>query len=151
MAITIQPMVINDGDPVTSDLLKLIISNLQTVAKGETVSNIAVDASDLANKVDGDKNTVAYDTIVAVPLSVTVKKSDALGTPKEIKFGKTFLGTPHVFVQINTIGQTSPSWANSQVFPQVESVSSTNAFVRFRTNTASSKVQFTAFIVGQLA
>jgi hypothetical protein len=144
-------MSINPGDPVTSDLLSSIITNLQTVAKGETVSNIAVDAAGLANKTEGKTATVAYNTIVAVPSSVTVKSSTANGTPKEIKFGKTFVGTPHVFIQIDSIGQTSPTWANSQVFPQVESVSSTNAFIRFRTNTANSKVQFTAFVVGQLA
>jgi hypothetical protein len=152
MAITIPSMSINPGDPVTSDLLSLIITNLQTVAKGETVSNVAVDAAGLANSTDSaTKTTVAYNTVVPVVSAVTVKSSTAGGTVKEIKFGKTFVGTPHVMIQINSIGQTSPSWANSQVFPQVESVSSTNAFVRFRTNTANGKVQFTAFIVGQLA
>jgi hypothetical protein len=151
MAITIQSMSINPGDPVTSDLLSSIITNLQTVAKGETVSNIAVDAAGLANKTDGKPTTVAYNTIVAVPSSLTVKSNAANGSVKEVKFGKTFVGTPHVFIQIDSIGQTSPTWANSQVFPQVESVSSTNAFIRFRTNTANSKVQFTAFVVGQLA
>ena len=55
MAITLKPMSINAGDPVTSDLLSLIIQNLQTVAKGETVSNIAVDASGLSNAIDPTK------------------------------------------------------------------------------------------------
>lgn len=152
MAITLKPMSINAGDPVTSDLLALIIQNLQTVAKGETVSNVAVDASGLSSSTDPSKpTTVAYTTIVPVPLSVTVKSAASGGSVKEVKFGKTFVGTPHVFIQINTIGQSSPTWANSQVFPQVESVSSTNAFVRFRTNTANATVKFTAFVVGQLA
>ena len=76
MAITLKPMSINAGDPVTSDLLSLIIQNLQTVAKGETVSNIAVDASGLSNATDPTKKaTVAYNTIVPVPSSVKVSSA----------------------------------------------------------------------------
>ena len=151
MAITIQSMSINPGDPVTSDLLSSIITNLQTVAKGETVSNISVDAAGLANKTDGTAATVAYNTVVACPSSVTVKSATAGGTEKIVSFGKTFVGTPQVWVQINTIGQASPSWANSQIFPQVTAVGSTSATIRFRTNTANTKVQFTVFVAGQLA
>jgi hypothetical protein len=153
MAITIKPMAINPGDPVTSNLISDIIANLQTVAKGETVSNVSVDATDLNNQLDTkSKKSVAYDTTVVLTSSLTVKKGAAGGSIAKIPFDKTFVGTPHVFIQINTIGQSSPSWLNSQVFPQVESVSSTSATVRFRTNTAdNAKVQYTAFIVGQLA
>jgi hypothetical protein len=152
MAITIPSMSINPGDPVTSDLLSLIIQNLQTVAKGETVSNVAVDAGSLANSTDtGSKTTVAYNTVVPVPSSVTVKSTTAGGTPKTVSYGKTFVGTPAVWVQINTIGQSSPSWANSQIFPQIESVGPTSATVRFRTNTANTSVKFTLFVAGQLA
>ena len=93
MAITIKPMAINPGDPVTSDLLGLIIQNLQTVAKGETVSNIAVDASGLANKTEtGTKTTVAYNTVVVVPSAATVKSATVGGTPKTVQYGKTFTG-----------------------------------------------------------
>lgn len=144
-------MSINPGDPVTSDLLSLIITNLQTVAKGETVSNVAVDAASLASSTEGSKTTVAYNTVVPVPSSVTVKSSASGGTPKEVQYGKTFVGTPAVWVQINTIGQSSPSWANSQIFPQIESIGSTSATVRFRTNTANTNVKFTLFVAGQLA
>jgi hypothetical protein len=152
MAITIPSMSINPGDPVTSDLLSLIITNLQTVAKGETVSNVAVDAGSLANSTEtGSKTTVAYNTVVPISSAVTVKSSTSGGTSKTVSYGKTFVGTPAVWVQINTIGQASPSWANSQVFPQVESIGPTSATIRFRTNTANAKVQFTLFVTGQLA
>jgi hypothetical protein len=152
MAITLKPMTINAGDPVTSDLLSLIITNLQTVAKGETVSNIAVDASGLANATDSKATTtVAYNTIVPVYGSKLIKSGDSGGTQATVPYGKTFVGTPAVFVQINTIGQSSPSWANSQIFPQVESVGPTSASIRFRTNTANITIKFTVFVVGQLA
>jgi hypothetical protein len=152
MAITLKPMTINAGDPVTSDLLSLIITNLQTVAKGETVSNIAVDASGLANSTDPKATTtVAYSTVVPVSGTKAIKSSDAGGTQFTANYGKTFVGTPAVWVQINTIGQSSPSWNNSQIFPQVESVGPTSASIRFRTNTANATIKFTVFVAGQLA
>jgi len=150
MAITLKPMSINAGDPVTSDLLSLIIQNLQTVAKGETVSNVAVDASGLANSTDpAAKTTVAYNTVVPVPSSVKVSSSTAGGTPKTVSYGKTFVGTPAVWVQMQ--GSTSQSWANSQIFPQVVSVGATSCDLLFRTNTANATVKFTLFVTGQLA
>jgi hypothetical protein len=150
MAITLKPMSINAGDPVTSDLLGLIIQNLQTVAKGETVSNIAVDASGLSNALDPtNKTTIAYNTVVAVPSSVNIKSSTAGGTPKNVPYGKTFVGTPEVWVQINA--PTALSWANSQVFPQVVSVGATSCKLLFRTSTANGTLKFTLFVTGQLA
>ena len=150
MAITLKPMSINAGDPVTSDLLQLIIGNLQTVAKGETVSNIAVDASGLSNATDPTKKaTVAYNTIVPVSSSVNMKSATAGGTPKTVSYGKTFLGTPSVWVQINA--PTALSWANSQIFPQVVSLGATSCDLLFRTNTANGNVKFTLFVTGQLA
>jgi hypothetical protein len=150
VAITIKPMAINPGDPVTSDLLGLIIQNLQTVAKGETVSNIAVDASGLANKTEtGTKATVAYNTVVVVPSATTVKSATVGGTPKNVPYGKTFLGTPSVWVQINA--PTPLSWNNSQIFPQVVNAGSTSCDLLFRTETANGKINFTVFATGQLA
>jgi hypothetical protein len=150
MAITLKPMSINPGDPVTSDLLSLIIQNLQTVAKGETVSNIAVDAAGLANSTDTTtKTTVAYNTVVPVPSSVKVSSSSVGGTPKTVSYGKTFIGTPSVWVQMH--GSISQSWANSQIFPQVVSAGATSCDLLFRTNTANTTVKFTVFVVGQLA
>ena len=150
MAITLKPMSINAGDPVTSDLLGLIIQNLQTVAKGETVSNIAVDASGLSNATDPTKKaTVAYNTIVPVLSSVQMVSSQAGGTPKTVAYGKTFVGTPSVWVQIH--GSTSLSWASSQIFPQVVNVGATSCDLLFRTSTSNAKIKFTLFVTGQLA
>lgn len=140
-------MAINPGDPVTSDLISLIIANLQTVAKGETVSNIAVDASGLANNTDGAKATVAYNTVVPVPSSVKVSSAASATNEKTVQFGKTFTGTPYVWVQMNS----TEKFANSQVFPQVVSVGPTSCNLLFRTSTANGTLKFTLFVAGQLA
>jgi hypothetical protein len=148
MAITLKPMSINAGDPVTSDLLGLIIQNLQTVAKGETVSNIAVDASGLSNATDPTKKTtVAYNTIVPVPSSVKVSSAASATNAKTVSYGKTFVGTPSVWVQMNS----TSSFANSQIFPQVVSVGATSCDLLFRTSTANGTMKFTLFVTGQLA
>jgi hypothetical protein len=148
MAITLKPMSINAGDPVTSDLLSLIIQNLQTVAKGETVSNIAVDASGLSNALDPtNKTTIAYNTIVPVEGSVKVSSAASATNAITVKYQKTFIGTPSVWVQMHSVA----SFANSQVFPQVVSVGATSCNLLFRTSTANGTLKFTLFVTGQLA
>lgn len=145
MAEQLIPTKISAGDPVTSDLIAAMIQNINKLAAPATPTVINIQNA-------GSNTPVASvsSTVVAVPSSKSVKSSDKNGTLAKVKFGQTFNGTPDVWVQINTIGQTSPSWANSQIFTQVESVTATEANIRFRTNTASTTVKFTLFAAGTL-
>ena len=147
MAIQIDALFINDGDPVTSDLLKALIKNVNTVAKGETVANVPVNASDLANQVDGAKISTAYNTVLVVPSSVKVSSAPGKVNPKLVKFNRTFVGIPEVWVQMDAVD----SFANSQIFPQVVSVGSESCNINFRTGTANGTVKFKLFAAGQLS
>lgn len=140
------PTKISAGDPVTSDLISNMITNINTLAAPPTTTTI-----NLSNAGANTPAAAISTTVLALPGSKTIKSSDAGGTAYPVNFKQTFVGTPSVWVQIHTIGQASPSWANSQVFPQVESVSSTTASIRFRTNTANSTIKFTVFVAGTLA
>jgi hypothetical protein len=142
----IDPMKISAGDPVTSDLIATIIKNINTLSTPAATTSI--------NIQNAGSNTPAASvssTVLAKEGSKAVKSSDKGGSKATVKFGQTFNGTPHVWVQINTIGQSSPSWANCQVFPQIESVTATDAVIRFRTNTANTTVKFTLFAAGEIA
>jgi len=140
------PTKISAGDPVTSDLISNMITNINTLAAPPTTTVI-----NLANAGANTPAAAISSTVLALPGSKAIKSGDVGGTAYVANFKQTFVGTPSVWVQIHTIGQASPSWANSQVFPQVESVSSTSASIRFRTNTANSTVKFTVFVSGTLA
>ena len=144
---TVEPMKISAGDPVTSDLIATMIANINKLAAPATPTVINI------QNAGSDKPPAAVSTtVVAIPTSKTIKSDDKGGTKATVPFGTgiVFNGTPSVWVQINTIGQSSPSWPNSQVFPQIESISATNAVVRFRTNTANTTVKFTLFAAGEL-
>jgi uncharacterized protein YxeA len=142
----IDPMKIAAGDPVTSDLIATIIKNINTLSTPAATTNINIENA-------GAKQPAATvsSTVLAKEGSKAVKSSDKGGSKATVKFGQTFNGTPHVWVQINTIGQSSPSWANCQVFPQIESITATDAVIRFRTNTANTTVKYTLFAAGEIA
>jgi hypothetical protein len=93
------------------------------------------------------KATVAYNTIVPVPSSVKVSSASSATNAKTVSYGKTFVGTPSVWVQMNS----TSSFANSQIFPQVVSVGATSCDLLFRTSTANGTMKFTLFVTGQLA
>ena len=139
-------MKISAGDPVTSDLIATIIKNINTLSTPASTTSINIQNAG-SNTTPGTISS----TVLAIEGSKSVKSTDKGGSKADVKFKQTFNGTPSVWVQINTIGQASPSWANSQVFPQIESISSTNAVIRFRTNTANTTVKFTLFAAGEIA
>lgn len=143
--VQLTPTKISAGDPVTSDLIAAMIGNINLLAAPATPTTINIQNTG-ADKPAGSVSS----TVLAVDKSKAIKSSDSGGTKIVVPFGKTFNGTPHVWVQINTIGQSSPSWANSQVFPQIESITATDATIRFRTNTANTTVKFTLFAAGEL-
>ena len=108
----------------------------------EFVENILNKATDTTKKT-----TVAYNTIVPVPSSVKVSSAASATNAKTVSYGKTFVGTPSVWVQMNS----TSSFANSQIFPQVVSVGATSCDLLFRTSTANGTMKFTLFVTGQLA
>lgn len=143
--VQLTPTKISAGDPVTSDLIAAMIGNINLLAAPATPTTITIQ-----NAGSSTPAASVSSTVLAIDGSKAVKSSDKGGTKVPIKFGQTFNGTPHVWVQINTIGQASPSWANCQIFPQVESITATDAVIRFRTNTANTTVKFTVFAAGEL-
>jgi hypothetical protein len=144
--VQLTPTKISAGDPVTSDLIAAMIQNINLLA--------APAAPTVINIQNAGKDTppaAVSSTIVSVAGSKTVKVAGA-GVTTKVPFGKgvEFTSTPNVWVQINTIGQTSPSWPNSQIFIQVENVTTTDATIRFRTGTANTIVKYTLFAAGTL-
>ncbi len=142
----IDPMKISAGDPVTSDLIATMIKNINTLSTPSATTSI-----NIQNAGSSTPAATVSSTIISIDGSKSVKSSDPGGTKVPVSFKATFNGTPHVWVQINTIGQSSPSWANSQIFPQIESITTTGAVIRFRTNTANTTVKYTLFAAGEIA
>jgi len=144
--VQLTPTKISAGDPVTSDLIAAMIQNINLLAApaAPTVINIQ-------NAGANTPPAAVSSTIVAIPGTKDIK-SVGSGTTTTVSFGKNveFTSTPNVWVQINTIGQTSPSWANSQVFPQIYDVTTKSASIRFRTATANTTVKYTLFAAGTL-
>lgn len=145
MAITIDPMNINAGDPVTAELIGTIVANLQKVAKGEVVSNIS-----LQNTTESGAAASVSSTVWS---SAAKKVTVPSGTPKPVtfSFGSTkWASPPKVWVQFYIQGLSTPSWAESQIFTQVVDISTTEASILFRSSTKSI-INVVMFAVGTLA
>jgi hypothetical protein len=145
MAIVIDSMKIATGEPVTTDLMNTIIKNIQQVAAGP----VNVSTINLTNTTD--PNSKVSSTVVAVNKKVAVKSSDSGGTKVKFPYSdKKFQATPSVWVQIDTIGLSSPTYAQSVIFPQVISVSATETVVAFRC-AVNTTVNATLFAAGEIA
>lgn len=136
---------INAGDPVTAELINNIILDLNDIKKGSTISTIT-----LANTTASGSSTSVSSTIQAVGPQIVGISGGSTVTEREFKFTKPFAEVPKCWVQIYTEGLDQPTFAQSQVFPQVTLVTTTSAKVKFRTST-STKLKVVLFAAGSLA
>lgn len=142
MGVTVDPMKLATGEPVTTDLMNTIIKNIQQVAAGP----VNVSTINLSNT-----NTAIATTVVAVKKPITISSSASGGTKIEFDYTNTkFKSEPNVWVQIDTIGLSSPTYAQSVIFPQVISITTTKAKVAFRC-AVNTKINATLFASGELA
>ena len=136
---------INAGDPVTAELINSIILDLNEINKGSTISTIT-----LANTTASGSSTTVSSTVQAVGPQLVSMSGGSTVTEREFKFAKPFAEAPKCWVQIYTEGLDQPTFAQSQVFPQVTLVTTTSAKVKFRTST-STKLKVVLFATGVLA
>jgi hypothetical protein len=119
------------GDPVTAEVFNNFIADLNTVNK-VAVSNIVLDNTNAS----GTQEKITTMLWNSGPVTVKVVS----GTPKSVafKFGtQKWASAPTVWVQFYVEGITQPTWAQSQIFTQVASVTTTQANIFFRSATAS--------------
>ena len=90
------PISIGDGDPVTADVLRKIVENINIIAKGETVTPVKIESTTING---GSVTAKGLDTtigsiITGKPLSTTMKSFS-------VSFGDlTFTETPMINVTI---------------------------------------------------
>jgi hypothetical protein len=116
MAEQLQPMPVNPGDPITSELLSNIVSNINII-------------NSLSNSINGGSGGGTEDK----PSSQTIIESGRIKVPckkdgtgfKAIPFTKIFTARPNV---ICTIWQTSGTNFNTQKYQPIVTESSVNGF-----------------------
>lgn len=146
MGITIDPMQINDGDPVTADLLKTIVSNINLIAKGETSSVVALTNTNEQTIVKSANTVISKEVVKAVK---PTNKPSASGTwtfP-----GNGFTGVPACWIAVkSTSGQAE---TQLRVHPTIVSVSETSVKYEIRSGAGATagNVTFILFAAGTLA
>lgn len=143
MAITINPMQINDGDPVTADLLKTIVSNINLIAKGETSSVVTL-ANTNETQIVKSANTVISKEVVK-----NVKPTNKPSASGTWTFpGNGFTSVPACWIAIKaTSGQAE---TQLRVFPTIISVSETSMKYEIRSGAGATagSVTFILFAAG---
>jgi hypothetical protein len=128
----IKSRAITPGDPVTAEIINNLIIDLGAIEAKSTAQSIILQNA----QEEGKKDQVTTMIWNSAPISINVES----GTPKakEFKFGnQKWASPPAVWVQFYIEGISQPTWAKSQIFTQVSKVTTTSAFVLFRSATAS--------------
>lgn len=115
------------GDPITADIFNNFYTDLNTLATPEVVSNVVI-------KNTNDSSTSSKTTDLIWHSGVKAVKIPA-GDPKQQTYTFTdvkWAEPPAVWVQFYTEGMTLPTWGKSQIFTQVQSVTTTAAKIYFR-------------------
>ena len=143
MAITIKEMPINDGDPVTADLLKTIASNIQLIAKGESSSAVQI-----TNQLEGPK---VANTIISKKVTKSVNPANNPSASYTWTFEKPFAAEPACWIQVKALATMTE--AQMRVHPVVVSVSTTamTFVVRSGAGAAKGTMDFVMFAAGTLA
>jgi hypothetical protein len=143
MAIVIKEMPINDGDPVTADLLKTIASNIQLIAKGESSSAISI-----TNQLEGPK---VSSTILSKKVTKNVNPSNSPSASYTWTFEKPFASEPACWIQVKAAATMKES--QMRVHPVVISVSTTAMTFVVRSGAGAEKgtMDFIMFASGTLA
>ena len=138
----IKSRAITPGDPVTAEIINNLIIDLGTIEKQSTAQSIILQNA----QEEGKKDLVTTMVWNSGPVSVNVVSGTP--KPKEFKFGnQKWASPPSVWVQFYTEGIGQPSWPASQIFTQVTKVTTTAAFVLFRSATAST-IKVVVFATG---
>jgi hypothetical protein len=145
MAITIKEMPINDGDPVTADLLKTIASNIQLIAKGESSSAISI-----TNQLEPSATKVSS-TIISKKVTKSVNPANNPSATYTWTFEKPFTSEPACWIQVKALATMTE--AQMRVHPVVVSVSTTamTFVVRSGAGAAKGTMDFVMFASGTLA
>jgi hypothetical protein len=132
------------GDPITADIFNNFYTDLNTLATPETVSNVVIknaNESAVATKIT---NTVWNSGIKSVNVGAGAPVLKTFQFGSKIKWAEA----PLVWVQVYTEGTTLLPFSQSQVFPQVQSVTTTEAKIYFRCAVASPNLKVIIFATG---
>jgi len=138
----IKSRAITPGDPVTAEIINNLIIDLGAIEAKSTAQSIILQNA----QEEGKKDQVTTMLWNSGPVSVTVESGTP--KPKEFKFGtQKWASAPTVWVQFYIEGISQPTWAQSQIFTQVSKVTTTAAFVLFRSATKSN-IKVVVFATG---
>jgi hypothetical protein len=143
-AVPIKDMLIQDGDPVTADLLKTMVANIQLIAKGTNSSAI-----NIVNKTDTVEAKVSGTTITKEKV-LTVNPKNTPSAKYKWTFGKTFTQTPACWVQARGASLNEPQSRMHIIVTSVDTTSM-NFVVRSGAGAAGASVTFDMFATGTLA
>jgi hypothetical protein len=97
------PISIGDGDPVTADVLRKIVENINIIAKGETVTPVQILST--STTINGGTTVIApkgLDTTIGSIISNKPLSTDMKSFP--VDFGDlTFVETPMIHVTIEYV------------------------------------------------
>lgn len=132
------------GDPITADIFNNFYTDLNTLATPETVSNVVIKNTTESGAAPKVTNIVWNSGIrsVNVGSGAPVLKTFTFGD--KVKWAEP----PLVWVQAYTEGTTLLPFSQSQVFPQVQSVTKTEAKIYFRCAVASPNLKVIIFATG---
>jgi hypothetical protein len=143
-AVPIKDMLIQDGDPVTADLLKTIVANIQLIAKGTNSSAISI-----TNKTDTVETKISGTTITKAK-TMTVYPAKTPSAKYTWTFGSTFTQTPACWVQARGTSLTEAQSRMHIIITSVDTVSM-SFVVRSGHGAAQGSVTFDMFATGTLA
>jgi hypothetical protein len=142
MAITIDPMQINDGDPVTADLLKTIVSNINLIAKGESSSVVSL--------TNTNETTVikSANTVISKEVSKSVKPTNKPSASGTWTFPVAFTAAPACWIQVK--GTSGQAETVLRVHPVIISVDETSMSYEIRSGAGATagSVKFILFAAG---
>ena len=142
MAITVDPMQINDGDPVTSDLLKVIVKNINTIAKGEQSSAVTI--------ANTNETTVvkSANTVISKEVSKSIKPTNKPSASGTWTFPVAFTSAPACWIQVK--GTSGQAETVLRVHPVIISVDETSMSYEIRSGAGATAgtVKFILFAAG---
>jgi hypothetical protein len=146
MAITVDPMQINDGDPVTSDLLKTIVKNINLIAKGEQSSAVSILNTTETTTVK------SANTVISKKVAKNVKPTNKPSASGTWTFpGTGFTSIPACWIQV--YGKSGQAETLLRVHPVITSVDEKSMSYEIRSGAGATagSVDFMLYAAGTLA
>lgn len=144
------PMNINPGDPVTSDLISTIVTNINTINAAKSSGDPVIINAGTATGGSKISQTVVSTRKTKIKTAVTSSPSAG---PFTWTFDTAFKSAPACWVQLDTLNATMTNGAVARLHAVVTSVSTTGMSweIRSGASAVSGYINATLFAAGELA